>query len=65
LKSSKYIEHPLVFEETINGENDTFRLDFFYLLSVRSGVDGLSKELFQDRKNRFGDVPAAISFSIE
>jgi len=65
LKSLKHIEHPLIFEETINGENDTFQLDFFYLLSVRSRVDRFPKEPFQDRKNRFGHVPTTVGFFIE
>jgi hypothetical protein len=54
-----------MFEETIEGKNDAFQFDFFYLLSVRSRVDGLSKQSFQDRKNRFGHIPAAVGFWIE
>lgn len=65
MKSSKHIEHPLVFEETIDGKNDTFQLDFFYLLSVRSRVDSFPEEPFQDRKNGFGHIPTAVGFSIE
>jgi hypothetical protein len=65
LKSSKNIEHPLVFEETIDRENDTFQLNFFYLLSVRPRVDCLTKQSFQYRKNRFGHIPSAVGFSIE
>jgi hypothetical protein len=65
LKSSENIEHPLIFEETIDGKNDTFQFDFLYLLSIRSRVDGLSKESFQDRKNRFGHIPLAVGFYIE
>jgi hypothetical protein len=65
LKSSENIEHLLIFEETIDGKNDTFQFDFLYLLSIRSRVDGLSKESFQDRKNRFGHIPMAINFEVE
>ncbi len=65
LKSSENIEHPLIFEETIEGENDSFQFDFLYLLSIRSRVDGLTKESFQDRKNRFGHIPIAVGFCVE
>ena len=65
LKSSENIDHPLIFGETIDGKNDTFQFDFLYLLSIRSRVDGLSKESFQDRKNRFGHIPLAVGFYIE
>ena len=65
LKSSKHIEHPLVFDESVYGENDTFQLDFLYLLSIRSRVDSLAKESFQKGKNRFGQIPTSVGFCVE
>ena len=50
LKSSKYIEHPLIFEGPIDKKNDTVQLNFFHLLSVRTEVK--SQTSFMYRENR-------------
>jgi len=34
LKPSKHIEYPLMFQEPINGENNTLQFDLFHLLSI-------------------------------
>jgi hypothetical protein len=48
LKSSKNIEHPLVFEETIDGENDTSQVCQFSHMSYRKGK--LSRPYFLSGK---------------
>jgi hypothetical protein len=65
LKSSKYIEHPLIFEEPIDRKNDTFQFNFFHLLSVRTGVKSLPKQSFQYRENRLSHISMAIDFDVK
>jgi hypothetical protein len=65
LNSSKHIEYPLVFEQTIERKPDTFQFNFFHLLSVRTGVKGLPKQPFQYPENRISYISTATDFNIK
>jgi len=65
LKPSKQIEHPLIFEEAVEGENDTFNFDLFHQLTMRPSVKALTEQSFQYREDSLGHISAAIDFDIE